>query len=157
LDEILLSELGLVDAELEGGVADEPLDQVAGLGDPERAPIRDTAGRLVGVVAVRRDVRRGDVIGAGDDVKQPGLELGGLRVGEEGAIVAVEVDSQGQHLAVLVDGQVTGHVVVACEPRGDEVLGAVLDPLHGPAEQQAGRGRDDVTGINGHLVAEAAA
>ena len=49
------------------------------------------------------------------------------------------------------------HVVVAGEAGGDQVAGAVLDPLDGLAEQQRGGGGDDVAGIDRHLVAEPAA
>ncbi len=49
------------------------------------------------------------------------------------------------------------HVVVAGEPGRDEVPGAVLHPLHGPADQERrGRG-DDVARVDRHLVPEAAA
>src|SRR3989442_3133677 len=49
----------------------------------------------------------------------------------------VEVDAKRQHLSVLVDGQVAGHVVVARETGGDEVLRAILDPLHRSPDEQA--------------------
>ena len=155
LDEVLHPELGLVHAKLDRGVGDEALDQVTRLGHPERAPVGDASGSLVRVVAVGRDVCGRDVIGAGDDVEEPGLELGRLRVCEKGAVVAVQVHAQGQHLAVLVQSKVACHMEVAGETRGDQVLVAVLDPFHGAPDEQAGRGRDDIAWVDGHLVAEA--
>src|ERR1700730_7921070 len=75
LDEVLLPELRLVETELEGGVGDQTLDQVAGLGDAERASIRHTTWRLVRVIPIRGDMRRRYVVRARDDVEQPGFEL----------------------------------------------------------------------------------
>src|SRR5207249_2325368 len=49
------------------------------------------------------------------------------------------------------------HVKVAREPGRDQVLAAVLHPLHRLADQQRRRRRDHVAGIDRHLVAEAAA
>src|ERR1700757_555425 len=86
-NEVLLAELGLVHADLDRGVGDQALDGVARLGDAERAAIRNAAGRLVRVVAVRGDVRGRDVVRAGDYVEQAGLELARLRVREERAVV----------------------------------------------------------------------
>ena len=51
--------------------------------DPERAPVRHAAWRLVGVQAARRQVRGGDVVGGERGVHQADLELARLRVGEE--------------------------------------------------------------------------
>ena len=98
----------------------------------------------------------GDVVGAGDDVEQSGLELRRLSVREEGSVVAVQVDAQRQHLAFLVDRQVAGHVKVAREAGGDEVLVAILNPLHRAADQEARRCGDHVARIDRNLVAEAA-
>ena len=89
-----MPKLGRVDAELVGGDVDEALDQVRGLGDAERAAVGDAARRLVRVGAVGDDVRRRDVIGAGDDVEEPGLELRRLSVREEGAVVREQVRPQ---------------------------------------------------------------
>ena len=139
-----------------GGVVDEALDQVRGLGDAERAAVRDAAGRLVRVPAVRDHVRRRDVVRAGDDVEQPRPELRRLRVGVERALVGEERRAQAGHLAAL-HRQLAAHVVVAREAGRDQVPGAVLDPLHRTADQERRRGRDDVPGVDRHLVAEAAA
>ena len=62
LDEVLHAQLGLVHAELDRGVGDETLDQVARLRDPKRASIGDAAGCLVRVVTVRRHMRGRDVV-----------------------------------------------------------------------------------------------
>src|SRR6202795_2797470 len=89
-------------------------------------------------------------------MEQAALELRWLRVREERAVVAVEVDAESCHLAVLVEREVAGHVVVARKRGRDEVLGAVLDPLDRPPEQETCSGRDDIARIDGYLVAEAA-
>ena len=57
-DEVLEPEPGRVGPELVRGRLDEPLDQVRGLGDAERAPVGDAAGRLVGIIT-DGDIRRG--------------------------------------------------------------------------------------------------
>src|SRR5216683_3287211 len=155
LDEVLLPELGLVDAQLEGCVRDQALDQVARLGNSERAAIRHAAWRLVRVVAIGGDVRGRDVVGARDDVEQARFELAWLCVGEERAVVAVQVDAQREHLGVRVHREVAGHVEVAREAGGDEVLVPVLDPLHRPAEQETGGRRHHVAWVDRDLVAEA--
>ena len=134
----------------------QPLDQVRRLGDPERAPVRDPARRLVRVRADRAHVGRRDVVGARADVEEPGLEAGRLGVGEERAVVGEERRPQPRHPAVL-QRQLAVHVVVAGEAGRDQVAEAVLDPLHRPADQQRGGRRDDVARVDRHLVPEAAA
>ena len=156
LDEVAPPELGRVDVELVGRVLDEPLDEVRRLGHPERAPVGDPAGRLVGVGAVGDDVGGREVVGPGDDVEQPGPELARLGVGVERAVVREHVDPQPEHLALVAQGQLAGHVVVAGEPGRDEVLGSRLDPLDRPADEQRRRRGHDVPGVDRHLVAEAA-
>ena len=156
-DEVLLADVGGVHAELVGRVLDEPLDQVGRLRDAERAAIGDTPGRLVRVVAVGHDVRGGHHVGAGHDVEQTNLELRGLRIGVERALVGLQRRAQAEHRAVVLQRELAVHVEVAREPGRDQVLGAILDPLHGVAEQQRRRRRDHVAGIHGHLVPEPAA
>ena len=156
LDEVLPPELGRVDARSRRPRSDEALDQVRGLGDAERAAVGDAARRLVRVRARRLDVRRRDVVGAGDDVEEAGLALRRLRVGEERPVVGEHLHAQADDLPVL-ERQLAVHVVVAGEAGRDQVSGAVLDPLHRPADQERGRRRDDVAGVDRHLVAEAAA
>ena len=153
----LPAQLGRVDPELVGGRLDQPLDEERGLGDPERAAVGDPAGGLVGVGAVGDHVGRRDVVGAGDDVEQAGLELARLGVGVGVALVGQHVDPQAEHLAVVAQGQLALHVEVAGEPGGDQVAGAVLDPLDRPPDQQRGRGGDHIAGVDRDLVAEAAA
>ena len=58
---------------------------------------------------------------------------------------------------VALERQLAVHVVVAGEAGRDQVAGAVLDPLHRPADQERGGRRDDVARVDRHLVAEAAA
>ncbi len=90
-------------------------------------------------------------------MEEPHLELAGLRIGEERALVRQEGCAQAEHGAVGLQGQLAVHVVVAREARRDQVLRALLDPLHGVPEQEGGGGCHHVAGIHRHLVAEAAA
>src|SRR5437879_2012577 len=72
LDEILEPDVRRVHLHLERGALDQALDQVGGLRYPEGAAVGNAAGRLVRVGAVRLDVSRRDVVGAGDDVEETG-------------------------------------------------------------------------------------
>ena len=89
--------------------------------------------------------------------KRPGLELRRLRVGERVALVGEHLHAQARHRPVVLQRELAVHVEVAREAGRDQVAGAVLDPLHRPAEQERRRGRDDVARVDGHLVAEPAA
>ena len=102
-------------------------------------------------------VRGRVVVAAGDDVEQPGLELRGLRVGEERALVGEHLDAQGEDAPLVRERELALHVVVAGEAGGDQVLGAALDPLHRLADHERRRGGDHVAGVDRHLVAEPAA
>ena len=135
-DEVLPSELRRIHSELVRSRLDEPLDEVRGLGDAERAAVSDAAGRLVRVSALGDDVRRGDVVRAGDDVEQAGLELRRLRVRERVALVGEHLHAQTRHRSVAFQCQLAVHVEVAREAGRDQVAGAVLDPLHGSPEQE---------------------
>ena len=86
----------------------------------------------------------------------PALHLRRLGVGEEGAVVGQHLHAQADH-PVALERQLAVHVVVAGEAGGDQVAGAVLDPLDGLAEQQRGGRGHDVAGVDRHLVAEPAA
>ena len=116
----------------------------------------DTAGRLVRVDGLDLDVRRLEVVRAADDVEEPGRELRRLGGAVEGAVVGDHVDPQAGDLAVL-RAHLCAHDVVAGEPRRDEVLGPVLDPLDRHAGDDRAGDRAHVAGIDGDLVAEAAA
>ncbi len=157
LDEVLPAQLGRVDARLEGQVLHQALDQVGGLGHAERAPVGDAARGLVRVDAVDLAVRRLEVVRPRGDVEEAGGPLRRLRLRVEGTVVGEDVGADGEHLAVLRGRDLALHVVVAGEARGDQVLRARLDPLDRLADQERRRGRDDVAGVDRHLVAEAAA
>ena len=144
LDEVLLPEVDGVHAQLVRGVRHQALDQVRRLRHAERAPVGDAAGRLVRVCALGRDVGRRQVVRAAHDVEQAGLELRRLGVGEERALVGQQRRAQAEHRAVALQRELSAHVVVAGEARGDQVLGAILDPLHRVAEQERGGRGDDV-------------
>ena len=143
-DEAAHPQLDLVDAHLERERVDHPLDQVHGLGDPERAAVRDAARRLVRVDRLDLHVRGLQVVGAADDVEEAGRELRRLGGRVERAVVGDHVDPQAGDLAVL--GAHLGlHHVVAREPGRHQVLGAVLDPL----DRDAG---DDRAGDRAHVA-----
>ena len=88
---------------------------------------------------------------------QADLELAGLGVGEERAVVGVGVHADAEDLAVLAQRQLALEVDVAGEAGRDQVAGAVLDPLHGTLGEDRGEDRDDVARVDRHLVAETAA
>ena len=62
-----------------------------------------------------------------------------------------------EDLAVLAQGELALQVDVASEARGDEVAGAILDPLDRVLGEDGRQDRDHVAGVDGHLVTEAAA
>ena len=99
-DEVHPPERGLVHAEVVGGLLHHAFLEEHRLGDPERAPVRHPAGRLVGVNAAGGQVRDRDVVGGERGVDQADLELARLRVGEERAVVGVGVHPEAEDLAV---------------------------------------------------------
>ncbi len=127
--QVLQPQLGRVHVQLAREAVDHPLDEVDGLGDAERAGVRNAAGRLVRVHARDVAVRRLDVVGAGEDAEEAGRVLGRLRRGVERAVVGEHVDPDRQDLAVLRRRDLALHDVVAGEPGRHQVLGAVLHPL----------------------------
>ena len=156
-DQVLHAELGRIHAELLRHDVHGALDAVGRLGDAERAAIGDAARRLVGIDAVDVHVRDREVVGAGHDVEEAGRPLARIGAGVERAVVGDGVDAQARHLAVLGRGDLGGHVVVARERRGRQVLDAVLDPFHRPPGHDRGDDGADVARIGADLVAEAAA
>ena len=156
-EQVDAAELGGVDAEVGGRGGDHALLEEHRLGHPERAPVGHPAGRLVRVVALRGDEPDRHVVASERRVQQPDLELAGLGVGEERALVGVGVHPDGEDLAVGPQGHLRVEVHVAPEPRRGQVAGLVLDPLHRLADQDRGQDRGDVAGVDRHLVAEAAA
>ena len=90
--EVLHPQLGRVHLQLVGEAVDHALDEVGGLGDPERAGVGDAARRLVGVDAGDLAVGGLEVVRAGEDMEEAGRELRRLRRVVERAVV-------GQHLA----------------------------------------------------------
>ena len=155
--EVHPAERRLVHPQVVGRGLDHAFLEEHRLGDPERAPVRHAARRLVGVQAARREVRGGDVVGGERGVHQADLELARLRVGEEGAVVGVGVHPDAEDLSVAAQRHLALEVDVPRETGGDEVARLVLDPLHRALKQDRGQDRADVSGVDGHLVAEAAA
>ena len=156
-DEVLHPELGRVHADHVGRLVDQPLDRVDRLGHAERAAVGDAAGRLVRVGRVDLDERLRHLVAAGDDVEQAGRVLARVGGGVGIAVVGERLDAQAGHRAVVLEAELGVDVVVAGERVGLEVLGPVLDPLHGPAERQRGDDGDHVARVDRHLAAEPAA
>ena len=156
-DEVREPQRDGVHAELVGQDVDHPLDEVDGLGDPERAGVGDAAGRLVGVDRGHRAEGRLEVVAAGEHAEEAAGELRRRRGAVEGAVVGEHVAAHREDPAVAVGGDLALHDVVAGEAAGDEVLGAVLGPLDRLAGDHRADDRADVAGIDRHLVAEAAA
>ena len=143
--------------QLDGEHVDHPLDEVDGLGDAERAGVRDPARRLVGVDAGDLAVRRLQVVGAGEDVEEAGRELGRLGGAVERAVVGEHLDPYAEDLAVLRRRDLAAHVVVAGERGAHQVLRAVLDPLDRHAGDDRADDRHHVARVDADLAAEAAA
>ena len=89
--------------------------------------------------------------------KKPAGILGRIGAGVERAVVGQHVAPEAGDPAVPGRRELAGHVVVAGEGGGGEVLHPVLDPLHRPAEHDRGDDRADIARIDADLVAEAAA
>ena len=155
-DEALHPQLDRIRSHFERERVHHALDEVDGLGDAERAAVGDAARRLVRVHRLDLHMRGLEVVGAADDVEEPGRELRRLRRAVECAVVGDRVDAQARDLAVL-RAHLGVHDVVAGEAGRHQVLRAVLDPLDRHAGHDRARDGADVAGIDGHLVAEAAA
>jgi len=66
-------------------------------------------------------------------------------------------DPQAEDPGLGVQRELAVHPEVPGEPGGQQVAGAVLDPPHGPAQEERRGDGDDVAGIQRHLVAEGSA
>ena len=89
--------------------------------------------------------------------KMPAGYFVGIGRRVERAVVGRRRDVQRGDLAVGGRADLDVHVVVAREAGAGEVLGARLDPLDRPSDLERADDRADVSGIDRHLVAEAAA
>ena len=156
-DEVDSSELRLVHAQVVGSRLDHPLLEEHRLGDPERAAVGDPAGRLVGVHPPRLEMGVGDVVAGERRVHQADLELRRLGVGEEGPVIGQRLHPDPEDPAVLAQRQLAVEVDVPGEPGGDQVPGAVLDPLHRALQQDRRQDRGHIARVDRHLVAEPAA
>ena len=154
LDEIASANLGGLEPQLARDEADHPFHgegavraagpAIGAHGDAVRV------GHLELHVIVAQPVRPGEV-GGGDDGHHDA-------VGRVGAGVVDEAVAQGEDAPVGVHGDF--HVVdlTALLVGGQEVLVAVLDPLHGPAQVEGGERDQDFLRVEQHdLRAEAAA
>ena len=117
------------------------LDEVDGLGDAERARVRDAARGLVRVDAGHVAVRGLEVVGAGEHAEEPGRVAARLGGGVERAVVGEHVDADRRDPALRRRADPAPHHVVAREPGRHEVLRAVLHPLHRPPGTSTRRSR----------------
>ena len=129
-DQVLAPQRHRIDPQLAREAVHQPLDQIHGLGDPERARVGHAARRLVGERAGHAAVRGLDVVGAGEDGEEPGRIARRLRGGVERAVVGEHVHIQGEDAPVARSRDPAAHRVVAREAGRHQVLGPVLDPLH---------------------------
>ena len=153
-DQVAPTELDAIDAELAGGVVDEPFEQVGGV-RTSRAAI-GTGRNLVRPPAHDRDRRGRNVVAAGE--KQAGGVRRDRRDREQVATeVGPQFPPQRHHAAAVVERQL--QLTLDSPPLigGEEVLRALLDPVHRAAEVDRGDRRHRGLGRNHSLAAERAA
>ncbi len=154
LDEVPAPHLGRVDAELVGDLVHQPLEAVGGLGPAGAAVGVGGRGVRERLVDRDRDVR--------DRVRARHHEQRQVRDGRRqqlqvGAVVLHAVELQREDRAVVVDGGLVRLPLVAAVDRGEDVLAAVLDPLHGRADGLRGRAEQELLAVAVQLRAEPAA
>ena len=122
--------------------------------DLPRTPVGDV-GRLVGRDDHRLDVEVLEPVGrreqGPDDRRVAGGRVADLGVG---ALVEHQPEPDAEQPPVGVDRRLHVDALLAGLAADHEVLGAVLDPLHRPAEQQRGAGHGDVLARQPALLAE---
>ena len=154
-DLVLAPQLDAVEAGLGGGVVDQPLHEVIALGPAGAAIGADEAGvgehALGGHLHHRRLVEADDVA---HDVERRRLRR---HRALEAAEVAVAGEPQRQELALGVERELGGLLVVAAVVVGDEAAGALVGPFHRAAELLRGVQDADVFRIDLRLHAERAA
>ena len=152
-DVVAPAQLDPVDAHLARRRVDQPLHVVVGLGPAGAAIGADRRGvgeHHLGVHLHRR--RRVDV----DQVLH---RVGGRRHRriDVGAGIAGAGEPHGEEAAVLVERQLGDALVVAAVMVAQEALGALVGPLHRPAERLRRQQQRAVLGIDLRLHAERAA
>ena len=156
LDQVHATELRLIHTEVVCRSVDHALLEEHGLGHTEGASVGDATRCLVRVVAHAGEVSCRDVVAREGRVHEPDLELGGLSITVERTVIGDRVHAHAQDLAVLAHSDLALQVHIATEAGRDEVAGVVLNPLHRTLGQDRREDRDDVAGVDRHLVAEAA-
>ena len=154
-DEVALPDLVAADAELAR----------RGVEDPLAHPRLDRPRPAVRAVRrlVRRHHRRVEAVG-GDPVRprhhrlhDAGERRRARREGRVGALVHRQVGAQAEQGAVRCEGGVDVHALVACLGADEQVLVAVFDPLHRPAQCGGRCDHGHVLGAHHGLGAERAA
>ncbi len=129
-EQVFHPQLGRILFQVEGQAVDHAFHEIDRFGYPKRARVGHATERLVGVHRGDLAVGRRVVVGAGEDVEEPGRELRRLGHPVERPVVGQDVHPQGQDLAVLGRRDLPVHVVVPGERGGHQVLGSVLYPFH---------------------------
>jgi hypothetical protein len=128
-DQIAAAHFRWVHPELARQNIDHPLDEVRRLGHPERAAIRDTPRRLIGIDALDRHMGDRDVVGPGADAEKSGRIFGRVGAGVKRAVIGQYMAAQCGDAALLGGRDFAAHVVVAGESCRLQILHAVFDPL----------------------------
>ena len=134
-----------------------PLLKVHRLRHPERTPVGDTAGGLIRVVPVARQMRGRDVVARERRVHQADLELGRLGIGEEGPMIGRGMHPHSEDLPVSAERHLPLQVDVASESGRDQIAGLVLNPFDRTFGEDRRQDRNDVAGVHRDLVAETTA
>ena len=99
-------------------------------------------------------MRGRNVVAREGGVHQTDLELGGLRICVEGTVIGQRVHAHAEDLSVLAQRQFTLQIHIATEAGGDQVAGLVFHPLNRTLGEDRREDRNDVSGVDRHLVAE---
>ena len=155
-DEVATPDLGAVDAELSGEDVHQALVHERRDREPDAA-----VGPLGALVRRHRAAPRPvalDAVGPRDHARRArGLEEMTLRVDAVRAHVADDVGLEAEQPPVRARRRANAYLLVARVAGSQQVLAAILDPLHGPV-QVAGQPRhDDLLRVHVRLLAEAAA
>ena len=155
LDEVLLAQIGGIDAQFARGDLHQPLDHEGRLRAAGAAISVDRHG--IGIDRIDLAIDRRDLILAGE---QGAVEIGRHRRRERrhiGAEIGDGLDPEPRDLAVGVQRHLRVRDMVAAVAIGEESLRAIGHPFHRPADLARRPQADDLLRIDENLGAEAAA
>jgi hypothetical protein len=151
-DQVAPPDLGPGEAELPGDDVEHPLAD-EGL-DLPRPPVRDV-GRLVGEQDPAVELQGRDPVGAGEHgAGDQGNQDGAVGEGRIGTAVDRQAGPHSEDRAVVADGHRHFDAVFPGLAPGGEVLAAVLDPFHRPAEFEGRGAHGDVFPVDHRLGSE---